>query len=870
MAAKLALVGLLTVLAASAAAEDEQRPCAQGVWPPQRLGRRPSIDPRKWGTRSGNDYGYKVAHCALSAEQLAATIRKVVEGHPRLLLRPRPWEGGLSLAQLRARARREPWAGGLMRMADKTKRDIKQALDGGRPLSPYYVAHPAALYYLATGDESVVPPLVDVVLAAKPAYNCGGGMMSICQIYDWICNSPSLSEEQKRRMRDHIAATAFQCAKVQESGHAFCIFHHRGACGWIADVLVAGLTLHGEHPDAERLLRWGVGYFRKNYFRGWQRLGGRCRGWQRLGGRWSDYHGACVTMPMAIACWASAVEAPNVYEVIRRDYGDWLQGLMYYLMANRLPGKCLSGAVNGCEYGHVRQRITNPNTYMLIARGYRNPDGYAFLRWMGGRWPDPKTFSGLNVLLYDERTDAKRSWFDRNRPFTWMWGRDGNGYVQMRSKGWAPDSTVIEFRCGDYFWSHALNCNQNSFYVYHKGHLAPQSSFYENYYITNHAANYYFRTVSSNSMLVFQPGEFNWLVGWRRMRNRRQAGVDDEGCMPAHGGQRLPYPGHSTNFTYDEYLSRLDAKYHFEMGEITAFERAPDYAWSYVCGDATDAYNNPKYSYACPPNPKRRNRPKIDLFTRSLVYMPAGNNLVVFDRVNALDPSYRKAWLMHTVGRPQVNGKRIGAQVPGHIEDFDGDTVRATWEGGCIPPPDPKDPGRLLVRTFLPAEPTIRRIGGKGYEFWVGGANRPVGPGREKFITPGAYNDPVEPGNWRVEVSPKRPAAFDNFLHLIHIGDTKTRQMPPATMLASAGEKMVGLAVGGRLVMFGRRGEVAGEVRYEAPSGECEHLLVDLKRGARYTLTGIPGGPKVMNASREGVLQFATGQRGVVTLAPVK
>jgi len=38
-------------------------------------------------------------------------------------------------------------------------------------------------------------------------------------------------------------------------------------------------------------------------------------------------------------------------------------------------------------------------------------------------------------------------------------GRDGNGYVQMRSKGRAPDSTVVEFKCGDYIWSHDLNCN---------------------------------------------------------------------------------------------------------------------------------------------------------------------------------------------------------------------------------------------------------------------------------------------------------------------------------------------------------------------------------------------------------------------------
>ena len=147
----------------------------------------------------------------------------------------------------------------------------------------------------------------------------------------------------------------------------------------------------------------------------------------------------------------------------------------------------------------------------------------------------------------------------------------------------------------------------------------------------------------------------------------------------------------STNFTFDEYLSRLHAKRHFEMGDIVAFEHAPDFSWSYVCGDATDAYGNPRYCHEPPEGVKgkaRRNRPKIDLFTRSMVYLPKEGNLIVFDRVNALDESWRKAWLLHSVGRPEVSGKVIKAEVPGHIEDFDGDTVKITWEGGVFPPPN--------------------------------------------------------------------------------------------------------------------------------------------------------------------------------------
>ena len=817
----------------------------QGVWPRERLGRTPSIKPSKWGSRWNNDYGNRVEHCALTSEELTKIIGKVVKGHPRLLLRPKPWKGGLSVAQFRERVKKQPWAEGFQRMAKVVKGDVKKAIENKTLLRRGYLSR-TALYYLATRDESVIPLLVARVLSDIPRYNCGGGLMTTCRVYDWICNSPSLTEAQKQKMRDHIAATAFKCAKVQESGHAFCSFHHRGGCGWMADVLVAGLVLRGEHPDAEKLLRLGVGYFMKNYF----------RGWQRLGGRWSDYHVASNQMPMAIALWASAVAEPNVYEVIKRDYGDWLQGLMYHMMAVRLPSKTFSGPSAGGEHDQSKWLMSHDN-YMLISRGYKNPDGYAYLRWMGHEPKRLKRYgSQLNVLLYDEATDAGKPSFKENRPFTWMWGRDGNGYVVMRSKGWAPDSTVVEFRCGDYFWSHALGCNNNSFYIYHKGHLASHSGLYGGIWRgRGHSAEYSWRTVASNSMLIYQPGEF-WVC---RGRN----------TLPAHGhgGQRWAYPGHSNNFTFDEYLSRLKGKgrYHFETGEIPAFEHAPDRSWSYVCGDATDAYNNPKY---CDQYKGRKNKPKIDLFTRSMVYLPKAGNLIVFDRVNALDPSYRKAWLLHSVGKPQISGEIIKTQVPGHIEDFDGDTAKITWEGGVIPPPDPKDPGRLFVKTFLPKQHYTRRIGGKGYEFWVDGKNRVPGAYRG-CIVPGTRH-PIEAGRWRIEVSPTKPSKFDNFLHLIHICDTKTKKMPPAEMVTAKDEKMIGLVADGWLVMFGKRGTVAGEVSYKAPAGKTEHLVVDLKRGAKYRVAGITDGEKGLTASKEGTLRFATDKADAVTLTPEK
>jgi len=81
---------------------------------------------------------------------------------------------------------------------------------------------------------------------------------------------------------------------------------------------------------------------------------------------------------------------------------------------------------------------------------------------------------------------------------------------------------------------------------------------------------------------------------------------------------------------------------------------------------------------------------------------------------------------------------------------------------------------------------------------------------------------------------------------------------------------MVGLAVGGWVVMFGREGQVAGEVVYKTPKGKTEHLVVDLQRAAKYKAGGAVGGPMEMTASRAGVLRFRTESAAAVGLRPAK
>jgi len=121
------------------------------------------LGPRRKNLREGNAFAISMAEEALPVEQLP----KMVPGHPRLLVRKAPWKYGLSLDELRIRAQMQPWAG-----------QIAIAMRKPPDHSSYRpTITRRALLYLLTGDERLVPRLVQHVLDAKHAFNVGGGLV---------------------------------------------------------------------------------------------------------------------------------------------------------------------------------------------------------------------------------------------------------------------------------------------------------------------------------------------------------------------------------------------------------------------------------------------------------------------------------------------------------------------------------------------------------------------------------------------------------------------------------------------------------------------------------------------------------------------
>src|SRR5262249_6608264 len=261
-----------------------------------------------------------------------------------------------------------------------------------------------------------------------------------------------------------------------------------------------------------------------------------------------------------------------------------------------------------------------------------------------------------------------------------------------------------------------------------------------------HYLNHYRRTVAHNTMLVYRQGErFFW----------------GENLWPAanDGGQRMDSARFwNTVRSLEDFRKTRDL---WDRGRIVAYDPVPG-AYVYARGDGTRAYSPAKMA----------------LFERSLAYLPSADVLFVLDHVVARDPGYRKAWLLHGVAEPKVEGatsvRAIGQGGTSHR-----DASLVTFEDGQ---------GRLRVHALLPHEREVVSRGGPGFEFWTPGdeLGGPWGSGKNWPLDPPEGgplpSDPhlkkmwqtfwggdmqrlspsnrraVVPGAWRIEVSPAAPA----------------------------------------------------------------------------------------------------------------
>ena len=173
-------------------------------------------------------------------------------------------------------------------------------------------------------------------------------------------------------------------------------------------------------------------------------------------------------------------------------------------------------------------------------------------------------------------------------------------------------------------------------------------------------------------------------------------------------------------------------------GKLLSYEESADYV--YIASDATECYDSAK----------------AEQVVREFVWIKP-DIFVVFDRVASDKAEYSKSWLYHTASEPVMSGSSEFSEV--------------------------SQGGKAICRTLLPKKAVVEFVGGEGKQFWSDGKNWAIPEYKaddsysKRYRNIPRNNNPLV-GQWRVEVSPKKASANDNFLHIIQVGDESLRALP--------------------------------------------------------------------------------------------
>lgn len=300
----------------------------------------------------------------------------------------------------------------------------------------------------------------------------------------------------------------------------------------------------------------------------------------------------------------------------------------------------------------------------------------------------------------------------------------GPGFVYARSS-WEDDATYLFFKCGDRFTAHQ-HLDLNHFVIFKHSELAGDGGHYDEFG-TPHDVNYHLRSIAHSTVLVADPEE-----RWPAIRAGEVTAND--------GGQHHSWQHH--NGAASDPADWLKQKEQMHIGILLACEDHGDYL--YLAGDATRAYA-----------PK-----KLSLFTRQIVFLRP-DTFIVFDRVKATQPQFKKTWVLQAMRVPEKSGEQLVIT---------------------------NGKGRLFVRTLLPAQRELRLISGE--ELYKVG-ERAYPPRRTFGAAP----------ECRVEVSPTAPAAEDFFLHVLTAADSSTQSVPEARVQRQGTTVLVEVA--NRKYLFG-------------------------------------------------------------------
>ena len=367
-------------------------------------------------------------------------------------------------------------------------------------------------------------------------------------------------------------------------------------------------------------------------------------------------------------------------------------------------------------------------------------------------------------------------------------------------------------RTGDH--DHA---ESGSFQLYYKGPLSIANGIYvASAWGGDHWKNYLSRTVSKNSMLVYDPEEEFYF-------GDHHEAVNEGGQLMVNqaGGETVLVIDQLEDYMAEENLRTTTEASYIGPNEITP-------AFSYLKGDLTKQYASNKMAG----------------YKRSMVFMDTFNEtypgvLIVFDRIQSTKAEYEKTWLLQAVAEPHISGNKI---------TIDNSETEETANG------------KLVNQVLYPENVEITAVGGIG-KFVSAGQEYPAEAAGTKFYQSG----------WRAEVKNTELKADDTFLNAMFVADADTTA-PDLEMIKVEDDLFMGVVTLDRQVMFSKTGELIDkkfsvEIQDNNAGGDMLILLTDMKPG-KWKVSG--NGVDLILESKESDNAFAfQGKAGEYKISPV-
>ena len=520
-----------------------------------------------------------------------------------------------------------------------------------------------------------------------------------------------------------------------------------------------------------------------------------------MGGVWSESYGhgsygPTRVIPWAFEAWRTATGI-NLFELgtpttYLKEINQWV----YHLT---VPFSNRTAYIDDNDGGELYSSWM-PTAPILGARYKDQTANYAAAHYNRGGWSTSwKTLPWQRLLCYDpsvpEKTPGQENWLSA-RLFT------GAGHIYMRSRWDDPNATWAFFGVGPLYAGHSRD-DEGNFLIARKGWLVLRAGG------EGHNDDDYY---AGGSM------PFNIVTVYDKNEQYRRTDPGSEAL--AGGGTKNENDGGLIRRVYTGRTAEGGNRQ--ERGHITAFKH--DWRYTYAAADISLGYT----------------RTKINEITRQFFYLRGRREFfVIFDRADSKSAAFPKTWLLHMPAEPSVNGTGT-TLTAGHVYSY-ADADIATWlsDPAGISSVLSSGKSRAFLKTLLPAQRTITKRGGSGYDFW---GNSHELNAQYNHYGQASGQIPVVP--WRLEIEPAVQATRDYFLHVLEIADENDTQMSDVSLLDQNPDEY-GVRIVPRdsepvEIYFNRTGELSGRVKFAETGLEQLPTEVDtlIQSGGRGDING--------------------------------